>query len=204
MNSKFEPNEEQKKIFEDIAERAITQTLKSLSKITAREWNVLNREMHFCDIKSAWKLFPFDDVMKFGGELVYSGEMPMSFVCIFPQKSVADLTGYINKKSKLKQKGSSLAETTIAEVSNILTNSFLGVVANILKMRMLIAMPSVSVGSRGYLFKKAISKAGVEKGYVLSSELFLESDDLAMKATFVVVMSENSFKKLIGKVESRQ
>lgn len=198
MNENPQVTQKQKEIFEEMAGTGIAHTLRALSKITRRGWKILDKKTKFSDIASAWKLFPLDEVLKFGGELVYSGEVPMSFVCIFPQKSVADLTGYINTDGSSEI--SDLQHMTIAEVSNILTNSFLGIIANKLKLSMLIAAPSVSVGSEGYLFKKAVSKAGVKEGYVLSSRLFMQSDDLKMDAFFVVILSSGSFRTLVDKI----
>jgi chemotaxis protein CheY-P-specific phosphatase CheC len=201
MNEKSKVTGSQKKILENVAADGISRTLQSLSKISGRQWKVLDRKTEFHNLSDAWKIFPFDDTVRFGGELVYSGQMPMSFVCIFPQNSVVDITEYINRRSETKTKKEPVLEKmTIAEVSNILTNGFLGVIANKLKMSMLIATPSVSVGSKGYLLKKAVSKAGLKSGHVLASRLFLQSDNLTMDALFVVVLSSDSFTTLVEKI----
>jgi len=203
MNKEQNITQRQKEIFEDIADIGISQTVKSLSKITGRNWHIYNKRTEFYDLEKSWKIFPFDDSMKFGGELVFKGEIPMSFLCVFPQKSVKSLTQYINAQVDLQSSQKpKLQEMTVAEVSNILSNSFLGVIANELKMSMLIATPNVSVGSDGYLLKKAVSKAGLKSGYVLANTLTIQSENLIMTTMFVVVISEQSLKTLVSKIDS--
>ena len=203
MNVESVITKKQKKVFEDIAGTAISQTLKSLSKITQQEWHISSKKIEFYDLDTVWKLFPLDNVMKFAGELVFKGEMPMLFLCVFPQKSVINLTHQINVQAGAQnEKQANVDKMTIAEVSNILSNSFLGVIANILKTTMLITAPSVSVGSRGYLLKKSISKAGLKEGYVLASRLLMQSDRLEMTYLFAVVLSKESFGNLVDKITS--
>jgi chemotaxis protein CheY-P-specific phosphatase CheC len=187
-------------LFENIADAGITQTLRALSKMTGRSWSIFSKGKEFLDIEKAWKLFPFDNEIEFGGELNVCGEIGVSLLCIFPQKSVLNLTNFINVKADSNSKQSAIQKMTVAEVSNVLSNSFLGVVANTLKTSLLPGQPAVSVGSKGYLLKKAVSKSKIKSGYVLTRKLLMQSDYLTMNASFVVILSKNSLEKLVNQL----
>lgn len=188
-------------IFQDIAETGMMHSLTALSRLSRREWNLFPHEFKFLPYNEAIAKLPVKEPARYGGELSFSGETPLSIICIFNQESVLNLTHYITDRETRPEELASMETLTIAEVSNILANTFLNVFANTIGMKILPRAPRVMIGTRASLLKEAASRAECAADLVLSSEMRLESGHMTMGGEMVIIFSTESFKQLISKIK---
>jgi len=196
--------QEEKLIFQDIADTGVLHTLKALSKLSGRDWSGFPRRFEILEAEQAARLFPQQEAARFCGDLYFDGETPFSLMCVFPQESAINLTHSLTDGKRTTADQSSLEILTVAEVSNILANTFLNVIANTIKMRILPTAPRVLVGSRGYLLNKAMARANLRAEYILSNDLRLESQNLSMSVNFCLLFETKSLQALIGRIHESQ
>lgn len=188
-------------IFQDVAETGMMHSLTALSRLSRREWNLFPHEFKFSSFAEAGNKFPGKEPARYCGELSFSGETPLSILCVFNQESMLNLTHYINEHEAKSEELSSLQTLTVAEVSNILANTFLNVFANTIGMKILPRAPRVMVGTRAMMIKEAASRMDQTADLLLSSEMRLESGHMTMSGDMLILFSETSFKPLIAKIK---
>lgn len=177
-------------------------SLQALSKLSRREWNLFPHKFQFMTFDEAMAKIPQKEPARYCGDLTFTGETPLSIMCIFSQESAINLTHYItDKEPKKVAELTSLQTLTVAEVSNILTNTFLNVFANTIGIKILPKAPRVLIGSRAVLLKEAAARAEISADLVLTSEMRLESEHMSMCGEMVIIFSAKSFKDLIAKVK---
>lgn len=192
--------EKEKKVFQDIAQTGLLETLRALSKLSDRQWCAFPRAFSFETIEQARAGFPASEPARFSGDLILEGDMPMHLLCIFPQESALTLMYFLTGQSEKVSDLASMQTLAVAEVSNILANAFLNVIANTLKVRLLPRTPRVLVGSRSQIIDSALSRAGAHPDYALVTELRLESENLTMTGTLCILLDRTALGNLIGKI----
>lgn len=188
-------------MFQDVAETGMMHSLTALSRLSRREWNIFPHEFKFAPYNDAMSKFPAREPARYCGELSFSGETPLSIMCVFNQESMLNLTHYITDQDARSEELSSLQTLTVAEVSNILANTFLNVFANTIGMKILPRAPRVMVGTRAAMLKEAAGRVDQTADLLLSSEMRLESGHMTMSGEMVIIFSTDSFKQLIAKIK---
>jgi len=195
--------QKERQIFQDIAETGILESLKALSKLYKKDWSAFTQKFCFMTIEEARRVFPEKEHAWFGGDLYLEGDIAMSLLYIFPQESALHLTHFMTNQEETGIAPLTSRKTmAISEVSSILANTFLNVLANTLGVFLLPAPPKVAVDSRGALLEGAISRAGLKADYVITSELRLESDNLTMAGIFCLVLNTESLKQFVARIHA--
>ena len=192
-------------VFNDIAATGVSESLRLLSKMTGRHWNVFPSKLALSDLPDVLKKFSPRETVRFGGDLALKGDMAMSLLYVFPQESMINITHCFTNESLLDSNPMSLLEEwAVAEVSNVLANAFLNTVANTLKMKILPTVPRVIAQTRQVLLEKAAERAKIKAEHVLFCEMRLEVQNLAMSAAFYLLLDSASLKALINKMHRPQ
>jgi len=193
----------EKQIFQDIAETGMLDSLRALSKLTHRQWSAFPHRFEFTPTDNKDSRFPDKEAVRFGGDLIISGDIPMSMLFMFPQESAMNLTHFITDAAAMKlAELPALQLLTVAEVSNIMANRFLGVIANTLKVRILPSEPRSQVGTRKTLLEGAAARAGINVTHHVSADFRLESSHMAMLGTVSFLINGTDLKTLIEKIHS--
>lgn len=193
----------EKQIFQDIAETGMLNSLRALSKLSHRQWSAFPHRFSFVPIGETAGMFPEQEPVRFGGDLIITGDIPMSMLFMFPQESAMNLTHFITDETSLRMAElPALQLLTVAEVSNIMANRFLSVIANTLKVRILPSEPRAQVATRRSLLETSAARADVTATHYVTADFRLESNHMAMMGTVCFLMNAADLKTLIEKIHS--
>ncbi|MFA5937685.1 MAG: hypothetical protein WC822_07465 [Candidatus Paceibacterota bacterium] len=192
--------DKEKKVFQDIAQTGLLETLRTLAKMSGKQWCAFPRAFSFETVAQTRAALPQNEPARFSGDLTLEGATPMHLLCIFPQESALTLMHFLTGHSEKVSDLASMQTLAVAEVSNILANAFLGVIANTLKVQMLPCTPRVLVGSRKQIIEGAISRAKVPPDYALVTELRLESENLTMTGSLCILLDATALANLVTKI----
>ena len=188
---------EERSLLEDIAETGIHDSLAALKKLTRTEWTAFSHSLSIFTASELSGRFSMQEKPYLGGNLNIEGPLRMALLISYPKDSVMNLVHFMApKESALEQ--SMLEQYTIAEASNIMANTFISVIANTLKVKILAKGPNVLQGPTVVMLSMAASNAGLEPDYILTSGLKLESDQINMHCTLAIILSASGLRELVA------
>ncbi|HOX24093.1 MAG TPA: hypothetical protein PLL10_11545, partial [Elusimicrobiales bacterium] len=136
-----------------------------------------------------------------GGNLNVDGPLRMALLISYPKESVMNLMHFM-APAQLSSAQSELEQSTVAEASNILANTFISVIANTLKVKILAKGPNVLHGPNSAMLQMAASNAGLEPDYIITSALKLESDQINMHCTLAIILSAAGLRELVSSMRN--
>ncbi|MFA5161548.1 MAG: hypothetical protein WC421_04825 [Elusimicrobiales bacterium] len=184
--------------FQDLAETGLLETLRALAKMSNRQWCIFPQRMTLHLLDEALGIFPENEPARIGCDLRLEGAVDAHLLFLFPQESALTLTKFFTSGLSIPNTAEVQA-MAVTEVSNILSNAFLNVLANTLKARFLAAEISPVSGPRGELLARISGNMG--KGRLLRTRLKMESEYLAMSADFCMLLDEESFSRILGLID---
>ena len=145
-----------------------------------------------------------EELAKFGGEPMsivrqdFKGHFAGKVALIFSSESASSLVSAITGEREETPDIDSIRAATICEVGNILINSVLGSVCNILKQPVSFTLPEYIKMSIPPLLKEVSAKA--KKEIVLMVKTLFSVEALKIEGQFLLLLDIGSFQKLIEAV----
>ncbi|MCX5784013.1 MAG: hypothetical protein NTW04_06225 [Elusimicrobia bacterium] len=190
-------------LFENIAETGVHESLMSLSRMFQGTWSLFPQKIRLLSAEEINRICPEKETARVGGDLALEGDIPISLLYTFSQESAINLTHCMADSAGLKNRDlPSLEVLAVAEISNILGNTFLNVIANTLRIKLLASIPRVISGTRRALFSKAAARAKISAEHIFVSDLKIESENIIMSASFALITNGETLKKLAEKIQS--
>jgi chemotaxis protein CheY-P-specific phosphatase CheC len=192
--------QQEQDIFQDIAETGLIESLRALTKLSGRQWSAFLNPFAFATMREAKSSFSPLEPPRFAAQLNLDGEIPMRILCVFPQESAITLVHFLTAGMEPPPAVSSIQSQTVAEVANIISNAFLGVIANTLKLRLLASAPQPLSGTPVEILTAASANDAAETECALSTELRLESENLTMAGTLYILVNAGALKNLVSRI----
>jgi len=192
---------EERSLLEDIAETGIHDSLAALKKLTRTEWTAFSHSLSIFTASELSGRFSMQEKPYLGGNLNIEGPLRMAVLISYPKESVMNLVHFMAPKETAVDQ-SELEHFTVAEASNIMANTFISVIANTLKMKILAKGPNVLNGPNVVMLSMAASNAGLEADYILTSSLKLESDQINMHCTMAIILSAAGLRELVASMRN--
>ncbi|NLO90376.1 MAG: hypothetical protein GX410_00085 [Elusimicrobia bacterium] len=187
---------DERSLLEDIAETGVHDSLVALKKITRTEWTAFSHNLSIFTASELSGRFSMQEKPYLGGNLNVQGPLNMALLISYPKESVMNLVHFMAPKEAASQQ-SELEHFTVAEASNILANTFISVIANTLKVKILAKGPNVLQGPNVVMLSMAASNAGLDPDYILTSSLKLESDQINMNCNLAIILSSTGLRELV-------
>ena len=192
--------QQEQDIFQDIAETGVIEALRALTKLSGRQWSAFVNPFIFATTPEARTALSPLEPARFAAEMSLDGEISLHLLCVFPQESTITLVQFLTAGMDKPPSVAALQTQTVAEVTNIMANAFLGVIANTLKLRLLASPPKVLSGTTAEILTGACAVDAVPPEHTLSTELRLESENLTMAGTLYIMVSSRSLKNLVSRI----
>lgn len=191
--------DEERSLFQAIADTGIHKSLKAISKLSQSEWYAFPRSINLLTAEELRASLASKTAVEIGGATVLKGDIPLTLLYVFPRESALNLTHCMARQFHgIGSDIGGLQELAVTEISNILANAFLGVIANTLDVTFLPSVPGVRQAEKKKLVENTLTGAD----YALTGEFRLESEQLPMSCEFFILLSSASLKKLVAKAPS--
>ncbi len=128
-------------------------------------------------------------------EMKFSGEIKGTASLLFPKASALDLVQALTGDQIETSDLDAIRVGTLSEIGNIVINSLMGMISNILKMNLHYTIPIHREGDLSNLFRSAIRKSPEEKIFIKIINSF-HIRNLSIEGNIVLLLSMNSFQRL--------
>jgi chemotaxis protein CheC len=129
------------------------------------------------------------------------GSVSGSVLLCFPSDSarlLADLL--LGRPPGTTEEMGELEESAIKETGNILTNTYLNVLAEMMKMRVFPSVPHLAEDMMGALMDFILIEIAQASDHAMVAETFFELEGNSIKGTFLVFPDENSLRLMLEKL----
>jgi chemotaxis protein CheC len=127
-------------------------------------------------------------------DLPFKGQLFGTAKLIFPTDSAAKLVKVFTSEEDTDDDFDALRAGTLAEIGNIVLNSLIGTVSNMLELKLTYSTPEFIEGNAGILLAKEIES---NKTYNIFARTSFKVFDLEIKGDFVLLLEFGSFENLI-------
>jgi chemotaxis protein CheY-P-specific phosphatase CheC len=183
-----------------LLEAGVTVSTDRLGKMSGTQWGVMSSSIKEMPVVRMLSWFTRSKTKHYAVRFISDSSVPLEFLILFTDKSAQAVTGavtrkYADKMAHLKN----LVELTIGEVSNVVAQSVLGVLADEYDASIILSVPSVSSGEKAELMAKALETYDARKDTLLLSHVDMYSENLAAECSMVIIVNTEDIKKLLSR-----
>ena len=186
-----------------LIEEGVVRSTDRLGKLSHTTWGVMSSSTD--EMPAVRLLSWFNRVREEHVAAILRAErdIPLEVVLIYSEKGAAAVTEAVTRPwaQRMKQLPN-LVELTIGEVSNILAQSIIGVMADQFEKTVILSVPVVRRGAKADLLASALERYDGRKDVLLMSHVEMYSNDLAADCAMVLVCDSQALHEMVAGVRA--
>ncbi len=186
-----------------LIEEGVVRSTDRLGKLSRTEWGVMSSSTN--EMPAVRLLSWFNRVKEEHVAAVLRAErdIPLEAVLIYSSKGAAAVTEAVTRPWAERMKAlPNLVELTIGEISNILAQSVIGVMADQFEKTVILSVPEVHRGAKADLLASALERYDGRKDVLLMSHVEMYSNDLAADCAMVLVCDSRALHEMVAGVRA--
>jgi len=193
-------SDEQKALIARLLSEGAALSAERLSQISSHPWSIAATHVEMLSIAEAITAFQADTSGHLGAHLHSQppqSPIPLDCLALFPSRCAAPLSAAVaqNGGSGMMRLPDPL-NAIIAEVANILCQSFIKVLADRLGAAIILSVPRVSMGSKSELLSRILSHIGSKRDAVVLSHVILSSQGMTAACSLILIFEADFLRKL--------
>ena len=186
----------------EISRTAAEHASAALTKLTVKPVTVEVLKAQVMTVQELWQSFERDGLVA-GVSLPITGDIKGESLLVFDQDAAMLLCDVMLKRpSGMPRALSELEESVLKEVGNILTGSYLTVLANRLKMRLIEHVPTLSCQAFGTVLYQATERMGEQSTKALILEVHLIVNMVLVKGKLLLLLALEAVDAIVRALEA--
>lgn len=196
----MELSEREKRTVTRLIEDGVVRSTDRLGKLSHTEWSVTSSSIKEMPVVRVLSWFARSKSPHVAALFRSDTEFPLEFLVLFSEKSAKSVTAAVTGPFSERLKSfDNLVQLTIGEVSNIVAQSVLGVLADAYGASIILSMPEVRVGSKADLMVGALGNYDGRCDTLLMSHVDMYAENLAAECSMVMIANTEGIRKLLKK-----
>jgi len=190
----------QKAAFTRLMDAGIRRSAELLGKMSDTKWGIMASSLNEISAVRLLSWFHRDGGTYLGARVASKTDLSMEFLVMFPDKSSKVVTAAVTKPhTRRLEKLPELLKLTIGEVSNILAQGIIGVVADELGRTIFLSAPKVISGTKAGVLSAALDDYDGRKDMLLMAHMDLYSENLSAECSVVVIAETESLRRILSR-----
>lgn len=196
----MELSEQEKETVTRLVEAGVVRSTDRLGKLSHTEWGVTSSSIKEMPVVRVLSWFARSKSPHVAALFRSDTEFPLEFLVLFSEKSAKSVTAAVTGPFSERLKSlDNLVQLTIGEVSNIMAQSVLGVLADAYGASVILSIPEVRVGSKADLMVGALGNYDGRRDTLLMSHVDMYAENLAAECSMVMIANTEGMQKLLKK-----
>ncbi len=195
-----ELSEQEKETLTRLIEAGVVRITDRLGKMSHTEWGVTSSSIKEMPVVRVLSWFARSKSPHVAALFRSDTEFPLEFLVLFSEKSAKSVTAAVTGPFSDKLKNlDNLVQLAIGEISNIVAQSVLGVLADEYGASIILSIPKVQVGPKAELMVGALENYDGRRDTLLMSHVDMYAENLAAECSMVVIANTEGIRKLLKK-----
>jgi len=204
MELKEKLTDVEKKVLSDLAEQGAGAASTSVSKMTNRTVSLAVSRVYSFPIEKIGKLVSNAEAIVTTVYLKITGDIAGSILLVFPNECALSLTDLLNgRKQGTTEHLSEFDKSTLKEVGNIISGSFLAVLSESLNLSLIESIPDLTVDMIQAAIDSVLIDFAKKAEEAISIEMSFKSEDSAIKGFFFVLFDTYSADVILTSIQKK-
>lgn len=190
--------EEDRTLMESLIQKGVQNAVQALAKMYGTQWALATSSFRSGPPSQFAGLFA-GDVKRYSGVFVtFQQGMPFTCLVVFSEDRIKPLVDALaGRLANRLGTPEELEETVLAEVGNILSNSFLGTMGDHMPSPILLSVPHYAVGEKAALLKEALAGVKSPDDYILMCHVSMSAASMETDCDFLCLFSTEFIHRLL-------
>ncbi len=190
---------EEKDIITRLLEEGVSHAAERLGKMSRTEWGIMTSSIKEIPPVRLLSWFDRNKEEHVGVRFRSGSDVPLELVVLFPKPSADAVTSAVVRpfSDRLKKLPNAM-KLTIGEVSNILAQSLIGVMADEYDATIILSIPEVEQNAKVRLLESVLEDYDGRKDVLLMSHCELFSEKLSAECSMVVMVNIAVIRRLFA------
>ena len=189
----------QKAAFTRLMEAGISRSADLLGKMSNTKWGIVASSLNEITAVRLLTWFHRDGGKYMGARVASRADPSMEFLVLFPDKSSKAVTAAVTRPyARRLEKLPDLLQLTIGEVSNVLAQGIIGVLADELGQTIFLSSPHVVGGTKSGILSDALNEYDGRQDMLMMAHMDLYSENLSAECSVVVIANTASLRRILA------
>lgn len=196
----MELSKQEKETVTRLIEAGVMRSTDRLGKLSHTEWGVTSSSIKVMPVVRVLSWFSRSKSPHVAALFRSDTEFSLEFLVLFSEKSAQAVAAAVTGPFSSKLQGlDNLVQLTIGEVSSIVAQSVLGVLADEYGGSIILSVPEVRIGAKADLMVGALENYDGRRDTLLMSHVDMYAENLAAECSMVVIVDTEGVRRLLRK-----